>query len=252
VSVAEALALAAEHFPRGAEELAARLGVEVRYSPLCGCDGWSLPGAPRPIIRINSKTARSRQRFTLAHELGHLVLGVPSVVGQSSADALRCGDPEERRVDDFAAQLLIPTEVVQGAVAGPPIDTAALRRLARRARVSQLAVALRVADLAPLLGLQQAAVLFFEQDALSWQWSPAARIDEDTACEMLASARRSAPRTGEKKSVAFRSAKGLSFRGAKGDNPKGDHHAQTVVSLIENPWFGSATLLVQRFTVSPP
>jgi len=60
--------------------------------------------------------AKSRQRFTLVHELGHLLLGVPSVIGESFADVLRSDDEEERRVNDIAAELLVPRDVVQATV----------------------------------------------------------------------------------------------------------------------------------------
>ena len=77
---------------RGPEKLAERLHVQVRYSAINGCDGWCLFCEGRAIIRINTRLVKSRQRFTLAHEVGHLLLDIPSVIGESFSDILRSDD----------------------------------------------------------------------------------------------------------------------------------------------------------------
>ena len=225
ISVEKALEFARTHFPEGPEKLAERLRVDVRYSPLCGCDGWCLSARGRRLIRINSIPRKSRQRFTLAHELGHLLLDVPSVIGESLPDVLRSNDAEERRVNDVAAELLIPREVVGRIVSDLPIVASVLRRVAKQARVSELAAALRVANLATDLGLENASVVFFEDDVVSWQWSRTLKMPDDTAIHLRNAAREAAPSP---------------FRWA----PESESHV-IVASLIENPFFGSATLFVQ-------
>jgi len=224
-SVERSLAYARKHFPEGPEKLAERLKVEVRYSALSGCDGWYLSAGQRTIIRINNRMARSRQRFTLAHELGHLLLGVPSVIGESFADLLRSDDEEERRVNDIAAELLVPRDVVQASVPGLPIVASVLRRLAKQAHVSELAAALRVANLAADLGLANASVVFFEDDNVGWQWSKTLRMPKETAVSLREAARAASPN-------AFRYVREV-------------ENDVVVASLIENPFFGSATMFVQ-------
>ncbi len=230
ILVERALAYAREHFPDGPEKLAEHLDVEIRRSPLSGCDGWCLSVGQRAVIRINSRAVKSRQRFTLAHELGHLLLGVPSVIGESLSEVLRSDNREERQVNDIAAELLVPRDVVHATVQDLPVVASVLRRLAKKAQVSELAAALRVANLAADLGLENAAVVFFEDAAVSWQWSRTMTMPEGMALTLREKARKAAPN-------AFRQA-----RRREGD--------VLVASLIENPYFGSATLFVQLLPVA--
>jgi Zn-dependent peptidase ImmA (M78 family) len=89
ISVQQATEFARIHFPEATEKLAEHLGVSVRESPMDGCDGWCLTLGDRAIIRLNSNLSSARKRFTLAHELGHLILGVPPVGGEYYQDILR-------------------------------------------------------------------------------------------------------------------------------------------------------------------
>jgi Zn-dependent peptidase ImmA (M78 family) len=224
ISVQKATEFATQHFPRAPEELAEHLGVSVRESPMDGCDGWCLTRGKLAIIRINSRFPSSRKRFTLAHELGHLILGVPTIVGESYEDMLASDSAEERRVNELASALLIPTEVVKAYLPSPPVVAAALKKLAKKANVSELAAAIRVCNLASEIGLVNASVVLFDDDQMRWQWSRTLKMPNDTAEYLLAEARRVAPN-------AFRCQR------SQGD--------VIVASTIENPYFGSATLFVQ-------
>ncbi|HUT14469.1 MAG TPA: ImmA/IrrE family metallo-endopeptidase [Thermoguttaceae bacterium] len=229
ISVDRALAFARQHYPAGPEKLAEHLGVRVTFSPMSGCDGWCLFCEDRAVIRINNQFVKSRQRFTLAHELGHLLLDIPTVIGESFSDILRSNDDEERRVNEVAAELLIPQNIVKAVVSELPVVAAVLKRLAKQSHVSELAAALRIANLAAELGLEKASVVFFEGDTVSWQRSQTLRMADDTAINLRDAAREAAPN-------AFRH-----IRKHKGD--------VIVASLIENPFFGSATLFVQLLPV---
>ena len=160
MSVADAIRFAGEHFPEGPERLAEQMEVDVHYSPMSGCDGWCLSGKAASIIRVNSAAASTRQRFTLAHELGHLLLGTAAVIGESISDILRTDSEEERKVNQIAAELLMPTASRHAIVGDPPISAIGVRKLAKAARVSELAAALRVVGLAEDLGLIARACSF--------------------------------------------------------------------------------------------
>lgn len=80
-----------------------------------GVDGLTLhpPGLPVCIF-LNSAMPGDRQRFTLAHELGHAVMH-------------RFPSPEmEQQADDFASELLVPARDIRGAF----VDGVSLPRLA--------------------------------------------------------------------------------------------------------------------------
>lgn len=224
ISVAKAKEFARRHFPDAPEKLVQHLGVELRRSPMDGCDGWCLTVGKKTIIRLNSNLSSRRQRFTLAHELGHLILGVPSVVGESLDEMLHSNAKEEAEVNELASELLIPSEVVRSSLRELPIVAAALKKLARQANVSELAAAIRVCNLASEIGLVNASVVLFDGDKVRWQWSRTLKMPDNTAIELLENARTSAP-------GAFRK-----------NSTDGD---VVVASTIENPGYGTATLFVQ-------
>lgn len=65
---------------------------------------WPVGGAPMMIV--NTGLAPDRERFTIAHELGHLVMH----------DAP--GDEQEAQANDFASELLAPAEQIRPDLAG--------------------------------------------------------------------------------------------------------------------------------------
>src|SRR3712207_1001226 len=61
--------------PVPVERLARLRGVQVRYEPLEGdLSGMLFREGNRAIIGVNALHPKARQRFTIAHELGHLEL----------------------------------------------------------------------------------------------------------------------------------------------------------------------------------
>ena len=98
-----------DRLPVKISTVCAQLGVDVRmYTPEDGNDGMSAIVRGRPIIFVSTKTIPARQRFTCAHELGHISLGH---VGRYD---LVCRDPEptdspiEQAANVFASRLLAP------------------------------------------------------------------------------------------------------------------------------------------------
>jgi Zn-dependent peptidase ImmA (M78 family) len=224
ISREKALRFARKHFPNGPESLAAHLNVEVIRSPLTGCDGWCLTASKGTIIRINENSKASRQRFTLAHELGHLVLEVPTVVGERVYESLKSDSEEERAVNDFAAEILLPADIVKQHVPTPPVVAAHLTKLARVGNVSELMAAIRIANVAEEVGLMNASVAFFEDGVFSWHWSKTLEMGPSTATKLLAKARESRPSP------------------VRISRPDGK---VIVASQIDNPFTNTTTLLVQ-------
>jgi Zn-dependent peptidase ImmA (M78 family) len=225
ISAEEARRFAEAHFPEAPEKLAAHLGLTVHESKLSGCDGWCLVADNRAIIRINSNQSSGRKRFTLSHELGHLILGIPSIVGETYEQMLSSDSAEERRVNELASELLLPASVVQLALQKRIVVAGDLQKLAKRANVSVLAAAIRVCNLATEIGLMSATVVLFEGDDVQWQWSRTGHIPEQSAHSLLTAARQASPK-------AYRQMQ-----------PDG---TAIVASIIENPHLGSATVFVQR------
>jgi Zn-dependent peptidase ImmA (M78 family) len=102
------------------DRVARQLGAEIVFERL-GADvsGLLIREEGRLIIGVNERHPEPRQRFTIAHEIGHLVLhrGRPLVVDpvrinlRDSRSSLAT-DLEEIEANSFAAELLMPRSLV--------------------------------------------------------------------------------------------------------------------------------------------
>lgn len=127
--------------PVDVETLVERLGgrLEVRFQPYL--DPESLEVAENDIftIVVPPHTSRARDRFTIAHELGHFMLHYDR--GSGPAKFLRYGqNDQETEANAFAGALLMPEASFRDVWKGCDGD---LRRLARSFDVSQTAASVR-------------------------------------------------------------------------------------------------------------
>jgi Zn-dependent peptidase ImmA (M78 family) len=155
--------------PVNVEQIVSLRGLDLRRNDAQGSDisGFLFLGSARPIIGVNGSQASTRQRFTIAHELGHYLLhGVtPQEVhvdrgfkvmmrdGRSSEGV----DEAEREANLFAAELLMPEELLRRDLQNrPEIDINDdevdkwLTSLASRYEVSKQAMMFRLANLGHL------------------------------------------------------------------------------------------------------
>lgn len=145
--------------PVSVEKIAKALGAQVRFSPFDGeLSGMVYIKDGVPIIGVNSLHHPNRQRFTIAHELGHLELHremITSAVHVDKAfpalmrDSTSATGTEEIEIqaNQFAAELLMPRELINQALAGKQFDIdddAPIEELAKRFRVSKQALEYRI------------------------------------------------------------------------------------------------------------
>lgn len=145
--------------PVDVEALAASLGAEIRVFKLeRDVSGVLYRDRDRKVIVVNSAHSAARRRFTIAHELGHLLLhpGEPIHVDQGARINLRDGasataeEVDEIEANAFAASLLMPAAWLRRDVSEAGIDVedgAEIRRLADRYGVSTQAMLVRLASL---------------------------------------------------------------------------------------------------------
>jgi len=105
-------------------------------------------------IGVNQHHAYTRQRFTIAHELGHYLSGHEDFSVRGKQEKIRVdgqfnwADPEQRQeqeANEFAAELLMPEKLIrQDVAAAGPIDASAL---AKRYEVSEQALWIQLVDL---------------------------------------------------------------------------------------------------------
>ena len=141
-------------------------GVKVLFSPLSEVDGLTAhvrrEGMPDAhVIVVNQDTGGERQRFTIAHEIGHLVLDVPS-----SMD-------EERAANRFAGAFLMPEEVAWAEIGKhrSAIGWAELFNLKLVFGVSVQAIAYRCKDLG-IISLTLMGRMFDTFTELGWRSPP--------------------------------------------------------------------------------
>ena len=95
-------------------------------------------------ICINGNDRIERRRFTVCHEIGHIVLGLKS---EHKAEPWTTGRPlAERLCDLFAAELLLPGKLFEPPAEGAPVNLAGIDALARQFEASVTATGSRYAD----------------------------------------------------------------------------------------------------------
>lgn len=103
----------------------------------------------RPHITVNSSEAEVRQRFTVCHEIAHIVLELPSKHDQAPQWSYAKRDTNEVYCDIFAAELLMPWQQFHAAMRGiSEPSLAAIQDLAEQFRTSYPATASRFAQFA--------------------------------------------------------------------------------------------------------
>ena len=103
-------------------ELEERCGVKVFHHDFepTGTAACALGDSFGPAVLLNSKNARWRRNFDLAHELFHLLTWHVRRGGADSA--AECSADEERFADAFASNLLMPGDAVRSAVNSRLVD----------------------------------------------------------------------------------------------------------------------------------
>lgn len=132
--------------------------------------GFCLLDADFPLIYLNSSTTKTRQIFSLLHELAHLLLNVTGI-SKFDASYVNRLPVTERRIEQFcnkvAAEILIPSVDFARQIAGLPnnaelAEDYLFASLANRYGISREAVLRR------LLDLERVGQAFYEQKAKLW------------------------------------------------------------------------------------
>jgi hypothetical protein len=95
-------------------------------------------------IVLPGSSPEGRRRFTIAHEIGHFVLHPHRLAPERNGGVNAAWQAEEREADQFAAELLMPEDLVREAVLLHGTDSV---RLADRFEVSRQAMQVRLRSL---------------------------------------------------------------------------------------------------------
>lgn len=144
--------------PVPVKRLVRLVGAELAYQPYDGdVSGMLLRRDGRTIIGINSTHARTRQRFSIAHEIGHVLLHEKESFHIDKIHPLRFRDKRsstgkdvpEIEANQFAAELLMPEEFIARDLAQyANVDLElAIAKMAENYEVSEQAMTIRLTSL---------------------------------------------------------------------------------------------------------
>jgi hypothetical protein len=151
------------------EDIAWLRGALVRTIPLRGCQGRLARLGARGVISVSEEVwYRPRQRFIVAHELGHLEIHGPeeNQLSLCTETQIREGydTGTEREANAFASELLMPKACWDKLVDVKTPSLEVIEGLAKRFEVSLVAAAIRFAKLCP----ERCAVVFSERSGVAW------------------------------------------------------------------------------------
>jgi Zn-dependent peptidase ImmA (M78 family) len=151
-----------QNVPVPVDKIARALGAQVVFSPLDDeLSGMVLVKTERTLIGVNSLHHPNRQRFTIAHEIGHLDLHRGFIIDQIHVDkkfAVLMRDPNsatgidrlEIEANRFAAELLMPEWAVRRVLEHEAIDIdddGTIANMAKKFRVSRQALQYRLINI---------------------------------------------------------------------------------------------------------
>ncbi|HEY4241486.1 MAG TPA: ImmA/IrrE family metallo-endopeptidase [Kofleriaceae bacterium] len=169
------------------EAFARAFGATLVEAPLDGAQAQLIRTADKTEIMLAERVADpAARRFSIAHELGHLVLQHPSrppseLCGQKPVPrAPKRATPDvaprdyEAEANAFAAELLLPEALLRRACEVSPVSLAIPRAIAAQYQVSLLAAAIRFCELAS----ERCAAVFSAAGAVRW-CAPSATFARD-------------------------------------------------------------------------
>ena len=120
--------------PVSVGKLCRQMGVPIKYYvPTDQNDGYSAVIGGQACIFVSAKCAKERQRFTAAHELGHILLGHVGKYHLVNREPAATDNPIEQAANVFASRLLAPACVLWALNARTPEQIADLCRISRQA-----------------------------------------------------------------------------------------------------------------------
>lgn len=106
------------------------------------------------IVKVNRRESKLRQRFTVAHEIGHVVLHKAEIDEEGISDSIlfrsRLSNKKEWEANSIAADILMPPPLVSSALEaagyglGDAVPLVLIAKLADLFKVSELAMEVRL------------------------------------------------------------------------------------------------------------
>jgi len=157
--------------PIDVEYLVSQLGVDQVTEADLIEDGRMVRSGDRTNIIVRAGLSRERRRFTIAHELCHVLLADTSSELVATRHIIG-SDEEERFCEDFAAALLLPWAWVRSVAYNRPQTLHSLRVVSGRSNTSLASACVRLNEVA---GWQR-SLLHWRHDGSTWRFRWAAGL----------------------------------------------------------------------------
>ncbi|MBL8308813.1 MAG: ImmA/IrrE family metallo-endopeptidase [Burkholderiales bacterium] len=172
------------------EAIAYDAGMQVKYAQLDGCDATLVGFGDKAIATIRRSDVRGRERFSIAHELGHWEMhrgrSFQCRVDEPDRNFPSAEKGREREADVYAAHLLMPANLFNPAITGfTTLGFEQINEVRQQFDTSLLATALR------LVNVNARPIVFacYTKEKLVWslrardvprRWQLCKRLDEDS------------------------------------------------------------------------
>lgn len=104
-----------KELPISVSSISKQLNITAKYYlPVDDNDGYCCIKEGRAVMFVSSQAPRRRQRFTAAHELGHIILGHVGKYELVNREPNSKDNPIEQAANVFASRLLAPACVLWG------------------------------------------------------------------------------------------------------------------------------------------
>lgn len=154
-------------------DAARALGIEVVSGHLFEATARIFRAGSRATIRVSDRIVHpGRRRFSIAHELGHQILGhelpgeseISRFVSRACERRKSIDEDPEREADVFATEFLTPAQMARPFCEVSPVSLEAVRAIERAFGSSPVASALRFVELTS----ERCAVVYCERGEVKW------------------------------------------------------------------------------------
>ena len=176
------------------EAIAYDQGATIKYRPMDSCEARIIGHGTAAVISINNSSHPNRQRFSLAHELGHWVQDKGAIslgcargdIGPHRSGLLNA----ESSANSFASQILMPDYLFRPLAAKQPLTFVTAEILGKHFNTSLTATALKLVKLGHFPGM----VACYKDGILKWAISspdvprilqPVRALDDDSQAYAL-------------------------------------------------------------------
>jgi len=166
--------------------VAFELGLEVRFGRLTSCEARIIGTGNRGIITVQEGAHRLRQRFSIAHEIGHWIYHRGKALSchqRDISDGWDLARHQEKVANVFASRLLLPDFLIKPRAAGiRRLTFPEIEKVAAEFRASKSATARRIVELSVLPCLlvgygAKGRRWFARSNLVPEQWFPNADLD---------------------------------------------------------------------------